>query len=479
MLEDFCYEGIWWLPDDHEYKISGSLEFKAGHSITLRLSGIFRYKKGVYLKPEIILGRTKNNEKITLFETIETNWHRNFLSHEEPPETELLGDSTFVSNYVFVGEHFTNKDRINFHSIYISFTYLEQWLSPKAPLSLEFIEDGNVVKFKHLENYNIYINAINSTLSIHDSLGSDGDRWTNLNLTHISYLKITPENIKELEWHMKLVYNIENLLTLLIGSPVYAKALIAEGDEIQQFKERGISKRTEIKIYSILPDPKIRPEKYLWDMRSTFPKLVNYQNKDYLNIIINNWFDKQALLQPVCELFFSNYYNPSMYPHVCFLSLLQALEAFHRRIYGGKYLSDNEYKPICDTIVNAIPSSIEDSFRESLRNKIIYGNEFSLRKRLLEFTKTKKVSWFELTIGKDKKLVSKIVATRNYLTHYDDKSKKGIFEYGDILHMNEKLNALLSILLLEQIDTPTEILFDIVHYLHKTEDHREAIRSQE
>ena len=146
-------------------------------------------------------------------------------------------------------------------------------------------------------------------------------------------------------------------------------------------------------------------------------------------------------------------------------------------------MSDEEYEPIREKLVNVIPASIEDGFRDSLKNKIKYGNEISLRKRLLDFSRVKPVPWFEYIFKnndeKTIKIVDKIVNTRNYLTHYDSESKGKILEHDELIRTNEKLKLFLAILLLEQVRAPTEVLFNIVHALNKAEDYREAIRSQE
>ena len=145
----------------------------------------------------------------------------------------------------------------------------------------------------------------------------------------------------------------------------------------------------------------------------------------YLARFMNNWFNYSDTLEPIYELFFGTYYA-QLYTHFYFLSLIQAIEAFHRRIYGdkGEYLSDDDYEPIRRCLTNSIPARLPDGrdypsgFKEHLTSNIKFGNEYSLRTRLKQLSNI----WgpldpllYENTI----ELNHNIVCTRNYLTHYE------------------------------------------------------------
>ena len=57
------YKGIWWLPENLDDKIYGTLKFSNDDGIILDLFGSFRTDKEEY---EIILGFTSNGKWITL-----------------------------------------------------------------------------------------------------------------------------------------------------------------------------------------------------------------------------------------------------------------------------------------------------------------------------------------------------------------------------------------------------------------------------
>ncbi len=102
-------------------------------------------------------------------------------------------------------------------------------------------------------------------------------------------------------------------------------------------------------------------------------------------VYLRNWIEKFDLLAPSINLYFSVLYNPHSYAEVKFLSLAQAIETYHRRVFGGKYLSDKEYhSSIFLKLIDAIPNVIDKDFLTSLKSRLHYGNEYSFRTRIRE-----------------------------------------------------------------------------------------------
>jgi hypothetical protein len=113
--------------------------------------------------------------------------------------------------------------------------------------------------------------------------------------------------------------------------------------------------------------------------------LIPYKDlKEYLEDIINNWFDNYKKLRSVYELFLGTYYNDHLHPHFYFLSLIHAIEAFHRLAheYDGKYLSNDDYEPVNVALNRAITTIMSggkaypEGFKEALEGRIKYGNEY-------------------------------------------------------------------------------------------------------
>ena len=69
-----------------------------------------------------------------------------------------------------------------------------------------------------------------------------------------------------------------------------------------------------------------------------------------------------------------------MYMEHRFLSIVQALEGYHRRRFPGQDLTTEQHRARLDAIIGAAPAE----HRKWLSEKLAYSNEVSQRKRLRE-----------------------------------------------------------------------------------------------
>ncbi|MCA9397096.1 MAG: hypothetical protein KC649_07975, partial [Candidatus Omnitrophica bacterium] len=101
----------------------------------------------------------------------------------------------------------------------------------------------------------------------------------------------------------------------------------------------------------------------------------------------------------------------------------QALEAYHRRVMGGEFMSGTDLDDLRNILMNAIPETTTGDFRKSLEGKLKYINEFSLMKRLKDiFDQHSEVAKY---FGMKRKPFTKLITDwRNYLTHFDEDSRR-------------------------------------------------------
>src|SRR5205823_10981091 len=123
----------------------------------------------------------------------------------------------------------------------------------------------------------------------------------------------------------------------------------------------------------------------------------------------------RQLLKPSMDLYLSTLYNPTQLARAEFLTLAQSVEGYHRVSMPGKYISDDGYMPVQEALWNAIPSQVSADFRQSLKNRLKYLHEFSLRKRI-EALAEKYESILGNLLGPAKILASSISDVRNKLT---------------------------------------------------------------
>ena len=176
-------------------------------------------------------------------------------------------------------------------------------------------------------------------------------------------------------------------------------------------------------------------------MKSILPEFERY---------LRAWFAKAAVLKPVCDLFFGTLTNTSMYLGHRFLSLSQALETYHRRTKPAKYVDDEEWEGTKAALAASIPQSLAKDFRSSLKNKLNYLHEFSLRKRLkdvLEQCGTQA----GVTVPDEMAFVEDVANTRNYLTHYDKRLEEQAVKDRALFLLTEEMRCLLEVCFLTEI----------------------------
>jgi hypothetical protein len=103
---------------------------------------------------------------------------------------------------------------------------------------------------------------------------------------------------------------------------------------------------------------------------------------EYTASLFASWFTNEELLGPVYNLLLSTMFHKGQPLETFFLSLMHAIETFHRRAYGGTYMSKASYEPIRELLVGGVPSGLGQEFEKKLKDMMEYGYQYSLRTRL-------------------------------------------------------------------------------------------------
>lgn len=438
LFENFELSGIWWLPDNPERKISGAVSFQNEDKITLDLIGSFRDLPPLggieVFQPELILGITDNGKICTLY--------RNYEIESRLSSPGFL-KSIFEANYLFIGKHYKSPEEIRFSSVQANFTNLESWIG-QQPFKMNFSKEEYSILYTVPSDFESLIPALNATIRSTSNFNTYEEQFKKAVWQHTAFLRVAPDDWQDFMWFWKIIYNLNNFLTLLVGQTIYIKRLIGFGDDIQVKKDLKI--KESIEVFYAQKKPNVKDKIFIFDMIVPLPRVF-----DDITDILQLWFSKMDTLRSVYDLFFGTFYNPSMYLQFHFLALTQAIESFHRVTIGGKYLSNNDWETHRATISNCIPNTLESSHKQSLENRIKYGNEYSLRKRMQDLIDSLHTEVLEAITPSKKYYSGVIVDTRHYLTHYDDDLKENALDGTELFYANERLKILLIILLMKEI----------------------------
>jgi len=121
-VEEFEYSGDWWLPEDPDNEISGTLTYSSQSGAHLALIGSFKDPKnfrtmGLFARHPIILGITTTGKEVTLYRCSESEINRTMGG---------IVVSKYRAVITIVGCHFSRVEDITFRSLALSYTHLAQ-----------------------------------------------------------------------------------------------------------------------------------------------------------------------------------------------------------------------------------------------------------------------------------------------------------------------------------------------------------------
>jgi hypothetical protein len=450
-MKSFELVGYWWLPNNPGKTIAGTLKFDPINGGSLDLLGSFQDfpEFGKVFDVDIILGFV-DGKKITLYRCYATGSNMS-LTAGGPVSLK----SSFLVNVVFLGHHFEKNEDVVFKSLSVSYSYLEDWtqitgfqftLQPDKENHLSQYE----VKYKFPDKVEVKIGDTN--LSFDYSFRDGGDKIKEFKLVQTTFLKIEPPVACHIDAYFRdFLYHAQNFISLGVGRAVYPLVMKGKNENCKIELEKGRTAYNDIEVFYKAkefqePLKKLHP----LDMVFFFGDV-----KDEFEKYLNNWFKKAELILPVYDLYFATLYSSKMYLQHEFLSLVQALEVYHRRVYGGKYVSDENFKDVYAKLVDAIPAETENDFKASLTGKMKYLHEYSLRKRLKKITDD--LSGVVGILIKDVgSFIDDIESTRNFLTHYDKSLEAKKRDGKELYMLTEQMKFLLEMCFLLEMGMPID-----------------------
>jgi hypothetical protein len=449
-MEEFEWNGIWWLPDRPQDEVSGNLRFNPAEKTTLELIGSFERRESLssFSQPDIILGVTSDGKVVTLYKC-----------YESQSRISVPGfvRSSFIVSVIFLGHHFEKKEEVRFSSLSLNYSHLAEWagitgIKYRRETDRRGCDVEYEVKYSFPERVEAQVGSL--TISFDCELTSSGDRLQEVHLRQTTFMKITPEQPLHFDDYMRdACHYLQTFLSLGIGRAVRPLIVKGKSEACKARLEDGRETYGDVFVYYAINDPPREPRQLNpFDMLFSFGDISGSFQQ-----CLSNWFDKWQSLQPVYDLYFGTLYHPSMYLQHEFLSLAQAIESYQRRTQNGEYLSHQDYEYVYEALVAAIPQELESDFRVSLKERLKYHNEFSLRRRLRAVLERCGDITTSL-IDDDERFVDDVVNTRNFLTHYDESLKAKAKSGGALYWLTRKIGFLLEISFLMEIEIPVKTI---------------------
>lgn len=368
----------------------------------------------------VVYGRLIDGTLVTLIDCITT-------------KTSLgaggVGRTVLIANRGIFGGHAADLDELAINSYTVELSSLSAWTGAR-PAKPDIAPDGGCVSIHFVRPDPIEVALQDKPFDVKVAHGWDAPlSSTSVAVRWRAGLTIAANDVMSFRDATAAVWQCQNLMSLLIGHRISARSVAVTLKEDQShpikilFEQRGKPNH-----------PDVHPEQMLLPyekIKSEFPAIVGawFARSDQAILAANVFFDAQLLESPAVN--------------VKFLAAAQAAESYHRGLETGLYMDQNTYDNAIAELEKVIPACIGSDHRQSLKSRLKYGNEFSLRRRLRALFDRIPDDVAARIAGKvSHQFVGEAVDTRNYFTHYDHASQAGAFAGKDAYVAAERLRVL-------------------------------------
>lgn len=447
--------GEFWLTGLPPKRVPGTLQFTPGEWIELKLGGFLGPRPGLgkHSMWPLVLGELGDGTLCSLLRAVEGSTQFNVGSG--------VGSSQVTAQQCLLGCHLRSGGSTAFRSADVEYDCLTAWMgrSPFGTKSeMSEAEDWHYsVEYVEPPPVRYSLRDLGLTLTVNARFRASHERVGEHMLQHREGLSLRPTHSQPLGWYLDRAAETRNLLSLLVTQPVHLTRM-----QLQYGSHRfdaGGRMRMRKDWATVL----IRQTPAGNQVQPLHPKLVPFRYevmRDALPEVLRRWFGSYDRLKPIYDLFFLPRYNQHLPIEQQFLSLVQALEGFHRKTGHGSYIAKRKYKEIDEFLVGCIPASAPADLRAALASRLRYGNEYSLRKRLTRMIGTLAPESRVLIDPNVSGFISKVVDTRNYLTHLDGELKGRSMSVPEMIEVSCSLNALLMLLVFVRIGVPEDLARD-------------------
>ena len=416
--EKYVKSGYFWLPERSDNKIPGILTIKDGGNIELEIIGSFDMSHTEFNDFDNInriVGNVENDGYVTL---------ENCFYIEKSHSFGGIDKSKIIAQQMYGGVAYDKDEKITFNTLLFSVDCIDEWIGISGFTNNNYL-DLKTTTINYTQPENIIFQLDNGMqLEIYfTSRVPLGNRIKEIKITQKAYFKLKSEILKPFSDFRDIVYKITNFMCFAVDDTVSIKDVSATSIELQRKMDEGKFYDIPIYIYySSRPYSEKIPNKSWHQMLFTYGSIQSNAQD-----IFNNWLNAYDMLSPAIGLYFSTKTNSHKYLEGKFLALAQGLETYHRRTSDEKLMDINEFDSLVVNIIKKCP--VEQ--QKWLQGRLKHGNEISFSKRLQLIIE----SFKEKFGNRDdrKRLIRKIVDTRNYFTHYDEDLKDKAATKGDEL----------------------------------------------
>lgn len=351
-MEYFTVEGLWWVPDEGQRRVAGTLTFDAeGLELVLydalREFGIPADEVVGVAAPEwevkpFVHGMTRDGRRFTLFDVGGANLTGPFDVVEERyrPELALEGCHT-SSNY--------------FAEVWCGFDYLDAWAEPPSVTQDSDARDTVEVRMSAVEFTRAELNDTSLRL-ISGVEGESGDarvdlvRWTAFRVTPAAALALA-------EFLSGYVRALQDLLVFCVGRPVRLTSLRVLPTDLPDARQG-----TAAAFFNVVQPASSKTPTDADVTGYMAPTILLLQQAPIsAEDLLNRWFALWETHREVLTLLLAPLYAPFIYGEHGFASTFQSAEALHDVLLPTRDVDRADHRQRLEVVVTALEAAEVDA----------------------------------------------------------------------------------------------------------------------
>ena len=356
--------GVFWLPETPEQHVSGTLHFSPNDGVELHLIG----RLSSFPASLAVVHGVAEDAECTLFACTPGRLKSSALTL-----SELRADIAII------GAHVKSEDEAMFSSVRVRFDCLDDWVgfSAFSVPNADWLGGRRPSRFDIAEQAGVpaSVGALGCTISlVGDQHGTFSGR--RISWEHHSFLDIVcskPSSVREL---CRTVSELRHFISLLTWQRVRLGYLCFANQKPPTGRNAGGNPWCG--VFGAGEAQSLAYHTSHW-MLTEFSDVGMY-----FPTVLGAWFAGDDRLRNARGLLTGLIESEGAIFEFEFLALVQIAEALHRIINPRRYMTEADYESVKSALNSAISPSLGDEHRQSLKSRIKYGNDLSLRTRLKE-----------------------------------------------------------------------------------------------
>ena len=456
MIHPYDDAGQFWLPDDPERKVGGSISYVPGERPMLRLTGSFNSMDSelkllanwrIPHEEKIVLGSVAKGREVTLCGCRSSN--------EGVIDLEFGGVVTkgLEVATVFRGLHLVTEDELAFARFEVELSHLGEWadLFRIEPGMCPRVEEGvHAVGYRLPEAIDAVLGngwLLRFGVNVRGPSRSRPQRA--ITVTPTAVVELRPPTRRTLQEGVDQVRIVSTFLSLAAQQPSVAGRLSVFPGGSAAERDPRMPELGATVLYQN-PDAARQPK----DLVPPHDFLFVLADMEVPEKHLRSWEQATAEIGSTVNLYMAELRELGIHLEPRFLRFVQALEGYHRRRFDNAAVAETEHDARLTEILAASP----EKHRDWLAGKLKYSNEPCLAARIAELCRVyatvvdkidRKRSWCE-----------RVADIRNRLSHQTTGVSER--EIGEILTVTERMKLVLDLCLLSECGFGAEQIQQLV-----------------